>query len=61
MSEHKLQRKDYRSLSQLKNEIETQGSEKVVEFTGEYLYTTRGRKKIRYGLFQGNVSCFVIS
>ena len=61
MPEHKLKRRDYRSLSQLKNEIEAQGSEEVVEFTGEYLYTKRGRYKIRYGLFQGNVSCFVIS
>ena len=61
MSEHKLQRRDYSSLNQLKNEIKRKGDEKVIQFTGEYLYTRRGRKKIRFGLFQGNVSCVIIS
>ncbi len=60
MPEHKLKRKDYSSLSQLKNEIEKKGDEKVTEFIGEYLYTKRGRKEIRYGLYQGNVSITII-
>ena len=61
MPEHKLKRRDYKSLNQLKSEIQSKGDETIIEFTGDYLYTRRGRKKIRYGLFQGNVSCFVIS
>lgn len=61
MPEHKRMRRDYSSLNQLKNEITRKGDEKVLEFTGEYLYTRRGRKKIRYGLFQGNVSCVIVS
>ena len=61
MPEHKLKRRNYKSLNQLKSEIQSKGDETIIEFTGDYLYTRRGRKKIRYGLFQGNVSCFVIS
>ena len=60
MPEHKLKRRDYTSLNQLKNEIQSKGDEKVSLFTGEYLYTKRGRKEIRYGLFQGNVSVTII-
>lgn len=59
-AEHKLKRKYYSSLSQVKNEIEKKGDEKVTEFTGEYLYTKRGRKEIRYGLYDGNISVTII-
>lgn len=61
MPEHKLKRRDYSSLSQLKNEIEKKGDEKVTYFNGEYLYTKRGRKEIRYGLYDGNVSITIIN
>ena len=61
MPEHKLKRRDYSSLSQLKNEIEKKGDEKVAYFNGEYLYTKRGRKEIRYGLYDGNVSITIIN
>lgn len=61
MPEHKLKRRDYSSLSQVKNEIEKKGDEKVTYFNGEYLYTKRGRKEIRYGLYDGNVSITIIN
>ena len=61
MPEHKLKRKYYKSLYQVKNEIQSQGDEKVTEFIGEYLYTKRGRKEIRYGLYDGNVSITIIN
>jgi len=61
MPEHKLKRKYYKSLYQVKNEIQSQGDEKVTYFNGEYLYTKRGRKEIRYGLYDGNVSITIIN
>ena len=49
-------RKTYNSLTQLKNELEREGKEKVIEFDGCKLITKRGRKIIRYGLYMGEVS-----
>jgi|SaaInl5LU_22_DNA_1037371.scaffolds.fasta_scaffold241969_1 hypothetical protein len=51
-----MERKNYNSLTQLKNEIERDGKEKVIEFDGSKLLTKRGNKVIRYGLCLGEVS-----
>ena len=49
-------RKTYNSLTQLKNELEREGKEKILEFDGAKLMTRRGRKTVRYGLCMGEVS-----
>jgi len=48
--------KTYRSLHQLKTQLEREGKEKILSFNGEDLITKRGRKTIRYGLALGEVS-----
>lgn len=48
--------KTYRSLHQLKTQLEREGKEKILSFNGEELITKRKSKKIRYGLALGEVS-----
>ena len=49
-------KKTYNSLAQFKAELEKKGKEKIIEFNGWSLTTKRGNKKIRYGLYKGEIS-----
>jgi|TARA_B110000908_G_C10023362_1_gene343917 hypothetical protein len=51
--------KTYQSLSQFSEYIEKQG-EKIIEFNGYELITKRGKKKIRYALFDGKVTEMIL-
>lgn len=51
-TKHVLKKKSYGSLSDVKNEIEASGVEKVIEFSGYALETNKGT----YGLYDGDVS-----
>tara|TARA_R110000744_G_scaffold63982_1_gene131585 strand:- start:237 stop:446 length:210 start_codon:yes stop_codon:yes gene_type:complete len=51
--------KTYHSLSQFSEYIEKQG-EKIIEFNGYELITKRGKKKIRYALFDGKVTEMIL-
>ena len=48
--------KTYASLTKFKQEIERKGKEKVLSFDGTHLYTKRGSKNIRYGLYLGLIN-----
>ena len=52
---HMNDSKTYASLTKFKQEIERKGKEKVLSFDGAHLYTKRGSKKIRYGLYLGQI------
>ena len=44
-----------KSLTQLKNKLEKEGKEKIISFNGWELITQRGKKKIKYGVYNGEV------
>ena len=55
LKEHKLKKKRYGTLFELRNEILDSGIEKVVEYNGYRIVTNRAS----YGLFDGEVSITV--
>jgi hypothetical protein len=57
--ENPKKEKTYHSLSQFSEYIEKQG-EKIIEFNGYELITKRGKKKIRYALFDGKVTEMIL-
>lgn len=51
-----MKRKEYSSLSQLKEELEKEGLEEIVSFNGAFLITKHDDKTWIYGLYKGEVS-----